>query len=216
MKALAEIELQLSRVGIHNRLWQRAEVIELKDVLSHDEQITNAVNGRYDGGFCLLVATDRRLLLIDKKIWYLSMEDVRFDMIAELDYCARLMDATLSVRTLNKILRFTSFSKKQLRSLTSYLQERVMELRHQSIQTSDQPIAVQPVVQYVQTPVQQTPIGQATQPLPAPLPPLEQSLPVQPIQQIYATQIKARRPSRLRRIGAYPTSSLTMERRFSK
>lgn len=209
MKSLSEIELQLSKLGVHNRFWNRAEVVELKDVLAHDEQITNAVNGRYDGGFCLLVATDRRLLLIDKKIWYLSMEDVRFDMIAELDYCARLLDATLSVRTLNKILRFTSFKKPQLRSLTTYLQERVMELRHQSVQSGDQPVTMTtPVVQYVQT---LPPQPQAGQPVHS-----QQILTTQPAQQFYSTQINNRRPSRLRRIGAYPTSSLTMERRFSK
>lgn len=132
MKSLSAIELQLSRLGIHNRFWGRSEIKELGGILADDEVITCAVNGRYEGGFCLLLTTDRRLLLIDKKVWFLNMQDVRFDMISEVDYCARLLDATLSVRTINKVLRFTSVRQNLLRQLTAYLQERLMELRQQS------------------------------------------------------------------------------------
>lgn len=225
MKALGEIELQLSKLGIRNRFWGKPEVRELQEVLSQDEVITHAANGRYDGGFCLLVSTDRRLLLIDKKMWYLSMEDLRFDMIAEVDYCARLLDATLSVRTLNKVLRFTTMRRKQLRDLTTYLQERVMDLRHQSTQPGEQTVAMQPVVQYVQAPMPGPGVQAAVaQPLPTPqqysaalqVPHAVQSVLAQPVQQLYSSLINVPRTSRLRRIGSYPTSSLTVHRRFSK
>ncbi len=214
MQALAEIELQLSKLGIRNRFWGKPEVRELQEVLAPDEAITNAANGRYEGGFCLLVVTDRRLLLIDKKIWYLSMEDVRFDMISEVDYCARLLDATLSVRTINKVLRFTTMKQKQLRDLTSYLQDRVMELRHQSVTPGPQ---VVPAIQYVQA----LPAEPASVPAPQQIvaaQPVAQVLPspAVPTQQFYTTQMNTPQPSRLKRIGAYPTSSLTVERRFSR
>lgn len=205
MKSLGDVELALSRLGVKNQFFGRAEIKELRHLLTDDEIITNAATGRYENGFCLIVATDRRLLLIDKKMWFLSIEDVRFDMITELDYCARLLDATLSVRTINKVMRVTSFRPKLLRELTTYLQARVMELRHMSMQP--------------QFPGQaQSFTGQATnyQPnyqLQQPYLNYEQPVPVQPAQQLYNAQISDPQP-RLRRVGAYPTASLTMQRKF--
>src|SRR6185436_5176600 len=120
MKTLGEVELELSRLGFNNRFFGRPEVRELRQILHDDEVMTNVATGRYEGGNAMLLATDRRLLLIDKKIWYLSLEDVRFDMIAEIDYHARLLDATVYIRTINKVLKFTSRRQIHLRSLVKY------------------------------------------------------------------------------------------------
>jgi len=199
MKALNEIELQLSRLGIHNRYWGKPEVRELQHILTHDEVITNAANGRYEGGFALLVSTDRRLLLIDKKMWFLSLEDVRYDMISEIDYCARLLDSTVFVRTINKILRFTSLRQRNLRALTAYVQDKVMELRHQppqQLQGYEQQITQQFVP-------------------PATMPGSLGTQLVTPPQQFYIQSPVQTPPRPFRRIGAYPTASLTMQRRFS-
>lgn len=210
MRSLAEMELELSRLGMHNRFWGRPEVKELTNVLSDDEVVVHAVNGRYDNGFCLLVATDRRLVLIDKKIMFLSMEDIRFDMISELDYCARLLDATLSVTTINKIRRVTALKKIRLRALTTYLQERILELRHVNPAVPSGFVAAPVTPQYAQQTFAQ-PLPENTQ-MVVPVTPL-------PIQQVYANQVQVqhqRLPDHLKRIGSYPTASLTMQKRFSR
>lgn len=212
MKSLGDIELTLSRLGVRNQFFGRAEIKELRHILTDDEVITNAVNGRYENGFCLMVATDRRLLLIDKKMWFLSIEDVRFDMITELDYCARLLDATLSVRTINKIMRVTSFKPKLLREMTTYLQARVMELRHMQAQPQQEQSFTGQASQYQPNQVRAYSFNNSAQQFAIPQTTLT---PAQPTQQLYSTQIteEPARP-RFKRIGAYPTSSLTMQRKF--
>jgi hypothetical protein len=130
MIELKELESKLSEVGFANRFW--AEVHELRRTLMPDENIIGAVSGRYTGGFALLIATDRRVLLIDKKLITLSMEDVRYEMIAEVDYFAHLFEATITVVTLSKSLKFTSIKQSNLRELTSFVQQQVMQLRHGS------------------------------------------------------------------------------------
>ena len=136
------VRTALKRVGMYNRFWSQAEIRELSNILMPDEKIIGAVNGRYEGGFAMLVATDRRLLLIDKKMMFLNLEDIRYDMISQVEYSARLIDATTTVHTLNTVLRFTSIRQALLRRLTSFMQEQVMELRHMLEQRQD---AVQPV-----------------------------------------------------------------------
>lgn len=123
------IEGQLKRLGVTVRVWGAAECDELCHILTDHEEITAYVHGWYESGFATLVATSERLLLVDKKLFNLTIEDVRYDMIAEVDYNARLMDATVRINTLNKVLRFTSMKHRHLRHLTTYVQHRVMQLR---------------------------------------------------------------------------------------
>jgi hypothetical protein len=87
------------------------------------------VNGRYEGGFALLCLTDHRLLLIDRKPMFLTLEDIRFDMIAEIDYHARLLDNTVHIITPNRKLVFRSWNQKRLRELLNHTQQHVMEIR---------------------------------------------------------------------------------------
>jgi len=189
MKTIGEVELELSRLGYRNRFFGKPEVRELLQILHDDEVMTNVTTGRYEGGYAMLLATDRRLLLIDKKIWYLSLEDVRFDMISEIDYHARLLDSTVFIRTINKVLRFTSIHQVSLRSLVKYVQERVMELRQQLL-IREQPQSFVP--QFASS---------------VPLDP-----PARPV--IARLQTPAPRVSMraFRRIGAYPTASFTIHR----
>jgi PH (Pleckstrin Homology) domain-containing protein len=130
MVQLSLIEAQLTKLGVKKTWFCRPELRELQHILMDDEKIVGCVTGRYTGGFAILVATDIRLLLIDKKPFYLTVEDIRYDMIAEIDISARLIDATVTLFTVNKQLVFTSIRHKLLRDLTLYAQKRVMELRH--------------------------------------------------------------------------------------
>jgi hypothetical protein len=130
MVTLATVEEQLKAIGCNFRFWGRAELRELCDILLPGETIAQAVNGQYEGGFALLCATDFRVLLIDKKPKYLTLKDIRFDMITELDFAGRMMNSTVRIYTPNKELRFTTPSNRRLRKLYTYTQHKVMEIRH--------------------------------------------------------------------------------------
>ncbi len=222
MKSVSDIERELRMLGIHIRFWGKPEVKELAHILTDEEHLTTAATGRYQGGFALIVTTNHRLLLIDKKMWFMSLEDTRFDMITEVDYSARLFDATINVRTINKVLTFTSMNQAHLRNLSRYLQERIMELRQMMMQQAQVPPAQaashpdvpveaqnfyqqQPQVQFQPQP-SQTYVSQSS-PLQEPIAPA----PIQPAQApTPVTNAGYTRPGRLRRMGAFPTASFTM------
>jgi hypothetical protein len=147
MVSMQVVEQQLKAIGAEFRFWGRAEKRELQHILVEGETIHHCLNGRYEGGFAMLCATDRRLLLIDKKPLYLTLEDVRYDMLSEVDFSHRLVDATVKVCTVNKVVMFTSFRNMELRKLTVYVQNRVMEIRQQG--TLQQPQQAAPVPAYM-------------------------------------------------------------------
>lgn len=125
-----EVERQLKAIGVEFRLWGRAELRELQHILTPGEKMSHCVKGHYEGGYAVLCTTDRRVLLIDKKPFFLTLEDVRYDLVSEVDFSHRLLDATVRIFTTAKTLKFTSMNGKKLRSLTAYLQDRVMAARH--------------------------------------------------------------------------------------
>jgi hypothetical protein len=142
------IEARLSELGFRKSRWFQAEVNELQNVLMDHEKIVALACGRYFGSFALLVATDQRLLLIDKRLFFMNYEDTRYDMISEIEFNSQLYNATLSVFTMNKAHRFTSIKhKKELRVIANYIQRRVADLRNQTFtdpaQAQAQPAAAQ-------------------------------------------------------------------------
>lgn len=121
---------QLGRLDFKPHGWGQAEVGELPNILLPDEQIYDLVNGFYEGGFALLVATDVRLLLIDKKpLNYLTVEDLRYDQINELDYSHRLMGAYITISSGSKTLKFRSYNQPRLRKVISHVQHCMAELK---------------------------------------------------------------------------------------
>lgn len=134
MVSLQSIQAQLKRLGFSSISWGKTEVDELPSIILPEEVIYECVNGIYEAGFCLLVATNFRVLLVDKKpMNYLTVLDLRFDMINEIEYSHRLIGAQITIITGLKTLRFRSYNKTRLRKLIDHVQYRMSEAKyHQS------------------------------------------------------------------------------------
>jgi hypothetical protein len=140
MVTLEQIE---NNVGCNFRFWGRPEIRELGNILSPGEVIAQCVNGHYKSGFALLCVTNHRLLLIDKKPMFLSLEDIRFDMITELGYSAQALNGMLCIMTPGRRLEFSSWSHARLRTILSYTQQRVTDIRQLYIQKQFQDVGRQ-------------------------------------------------------------------------
>lgn len=147
-----EIDRQLKNIGVSFWFLGNAELRELRHILVDGEVIEHCILGRYEGGFAVLCTTNLRLLLIDKKPFYLTLEDVRYDMIVEVDFARRLIDATIKVCTPNKTLNFTSTKKHEARLMTAFIQDRVLAYRQQHVMETQY---AQPQQQITTVPVQQ-------------------------------------------------------------
>ncbi|MBX4201923.1 PH domain-containing protein [Candidatus Saccharibacteria bacterium] len=149
------IEARLGELDFKVSRWFKSEINELQHILMDHEKIVVLVCGRYFGSFALLVATDQRLLLIDKRVFFMTVEDTRYDMIAEIDFNSQVYSATATIFTMNKTHKFTSVKyKRQLRDLTTYVQRRVMEIRQQSPQQASD--LMQPALNYTNATTQQS------------------------------------------------------------
>lgn len=130
MVSKATVLKQLKSIEFKHNGWGRAEIAELHRILLPDEEIYECVNGMYEGGFALLVSTDIRVLLVDKKpLNYLTVEDMRFDMISEIDYNNRLMGSDINISSGDKELHFRSYNQERLRKLIGHVQRCMAEVK---------------------------------------------------------------------------------------
>lgn len=146
------VEGQLKKIDFKYTGWGRTEVRELPAIILPDEEIFECVNGIYEGGFALLVATNFRVLLVDKKpLKYLTVEDLRFDMINEIDYSHRLLGARISISTGSKNLRFLSYNQDRLRKLIGHVQHCMAATKKkQSEHEEDQKLHLEQINQQLQ------------------------------------------------------------------
>ena len=120
---------QLDYLGLKFRFFGRAEVRELANIINPGEKIHHCVYGHYQGGSALLVATDSRLLLVDKRPFFLNLEDIRYEMINEVYFAGRLLDASVKLYTSSKTLTFKSLSDARLRHLCIFTQDQITRAR---------------------------------------------------------------------------------------
>lgn len=124
-----EVDEQLKAIGVSFDLWGSEDARELKQVLLPDEHITHAINGYYDGGFAILCVTNLRVLVVDKKPFSLTVEDLRYDMIAEVDYNHRIVTANMQIVTPLRTILFTTWAFRRLRDSSQYIQKRLLDMR---------------------------------------------------------------------------------------
>lgn len=137
MIAKSQVDSQLADIGAVAKFLGRPELRELPNILFAGEVIRHLTIGRYEGGWATLCATDRRVLLIDKKPFYLTLEDIRYDMVSDVQYNHRLIDATVRLGTVHKTIGFLGYNHEKLRALTNYVQEQVLYVRSQPGQASE-------------------------------------------------------------------------------
>ena len=131
------IDDQLTKIGFGRTRWNKAEIKELQNILIRDEKILECVNGYYEGGVALLVSTDIRVLLVDKKpMGFLSVEDLRFDLINEIDYSHQMFNAKVTITGLKKLV-FKSYNQPRLRKLVSLIQSRMSEIKKEQNDHAD-------------------------------------------------------------------------------
>jgi len=129
MISLLKIEEQLHEIGFRTHGWGRGEIKELCNILADDEVILQCANGYYQNGFAMLVATNQRLLLVDQKPMFLTLEAVWYDKIGQIEYNHRLLNATLCISSPSKDINFTSVNQIRLRQILAYAQEKMIASR---------------------------------------------------------------------------------------
>jgi hypothetical protein len=111
---LDEIKDELEILDINPTIFARKEIHALPDVLSEDEKIVYLIEGRnkLNNNHIILVATERRLIFIDKEFMYgLKVEDFSYDKISSIQYEKSLMLASVDIHNADNVLEIDNVGK---------------------------------------------------------------------------------------------------------
>lgn len=125
MVASKTLRSQLSRLKLHFWVFGRAEVKELRKILKPGEIIVHCAHGYYHGGSGLLVATNERLLLIDKRPFYLNLEEMKYQNIKGVECANQMLTATITINSGAKRLQFKSVSDARLKMIAGYVNDEI-------------------------------------------------------------------------------------------
>lgn len=108
MPSCEELKRTIKSIGPDPEAYKRKEIKELPNLLQEDEEIKGAVSGTPEidgegqGGQYLLVATDRRILFIDKGMLFgLTVKDIPYGKISSVQYKKGLLLGQIEIVTSN-------------------------------------------------------------------------------------------------------------------
>ncbi len=111
--------------SLKRRLFGAAEIKALQKIVLPLETVHFAVYGYYQGGSCLLAATDQRVLLVDKRPFFLHVDVFSLDTINNISISRQFLMVTLKLRCGPKKCVFRSFSDKNLSKMERFINSKV-------------------------------------------------------------------------------------------
>lgn len=125
MPTLDEIRSQIAGLDGVSRLLGRKEIKELPKILWGDEQVERIVQGFYGGGTGVLVATNKRLIFVDKGLLYgLKVEDFPYDKVSSIQYETGLMFGSITIYTSGNKAVIEHVEKQQARAFGEFARAR--------------------------------------------------------------------------------------------
>lgn len=126
----SRIEAQLEALGIDKlrRTARKLEVDELPRILSADETIIAYAAGTYNGGTGLLIATERRLLFVEKGVFSgLKTEDFGLDKVTSIQCDTGFMSAELKIMASGNVARITKVDNVLARTFSDVVRAKLSE-----------------------------------------------------------------------------------------
>ncbi len=115
-------DLGVSRVALHTE-----EGRYLPHVIHDGEHIGGITYGWTNGSFSMLVATDRRVIFIDKKPLFIDEDEITYDVVSGVDYGSTGLDSTVKLHTRVKDYVMHTLNGACARGFVSYIESRAIE-----------------------------------------------------------------------------------------
>ena len=126
MPTYEEIKTQVSNLSGAAKFLASKELKALPGILWHDENVEMIVQGLYGKGFGILVATNKRVIFVDKGLLFgLRVEDFPYDKISSIQYETGLIYGTMTIFTSGNRALIERVNKQNCRNFGDYVRARI-------------------------------------------------------------------------------------------
>ncbi len=121
-----KIKEQVKKLDGVSKFLSLREIKELPNILWEDESVENLAQGIYSNGNGLLVATNKRILFVNKGlIWGLTVEDFSYDKISSIEYNTGLIFGKIIIYTSGNKATIDQIEKKKAREFADFARARM-------------------------------------------------------------------------------------------
>ena len=117
--------LKILRVSLFG-LWS-SEGRYLPKIIHPSEQIEGVVYGRSTDGLVMLVATDRRVIYLDKKLLFVNEDEITYDVVSGVSYGHVGLGSTVSLHTRVKDYKIKTYNEKSAKTFVEAIESRCVE-----------------------------------------------------------------------------------------
>lgn len=123
------IKKQLRKLGASRWALHQAESRYLPYVIHPDENIQGVVYGKSKDGFAMLIATDMRVIYLDKKPLFVNEDEITYDVISGISHGRVMPGSTVKLHTRVKEYSVRTFNEKCARGFVKAIETRCLENR---------------------------------------------------------------------------------------
>lgn len=124
MPTLEEIKEQIKSKTGTTKFFGKKEIKELPSILWEDELLEDIIQGNYNNSNGLLVATNKRLIFIDKGIMKLKVEDFPYDKISSIQYETGMVFGKITIFITGNRAEIKNLVKNETRQFAEYIRAR--------------------------------------------------------------------------------------------
>jgi hypothetical protein len=116
---------ELKNLGVSKYGLLMTESQYLPSIIHADEQLCGVVYGHHDAGFAMLVATDRRVIFLDKKPLFVDQDDIDYGVVAGVSHGHAGFASTVTLHTRIKDYAIRTLSIKSADGFVRYIENRI-------------------------------------------------------------------------------------------
>ena len=126
MPTLEQVKTQIKRIDGLSKFLGKREIKELPNILWENENVENLIQGTYNNGNGILVATNKRLVFIDKGLLYgLKVEDFPFDKISSIQYSTGMLLGKLTIFASGNKAIIDNVDKQRVRIFGDFVRNKI-------------------------------------------------------------------------------------------
>lgn len=121
------IRQELLALGASKIALNSMEARHLPSVIHANEHIGGMVYGHHEDGMAMLVATDKRIIFIDKKPLFVNEDEITYDVVSGVRFSHAGFGSTVALHTRAKDYTFKTLNQICARGFVEYIELRCLE-----------------------------------------------------------------------------------------
>jgi hypothetical protein len=130
------IKMQLKSLGVSRSALGTSESRHLPNVIHPGENIHGVVYGLSKDGFVMILVTNKRILFIDKKPFFVNEDEITFDVVSGISHGHAGIGSTVTLHTRIKDYEIKTLNERCARGFIHAVEARCVENSYSGVDRS--------------------------------------------------------------------------------